>query len=278
MESLLKAEIKKSRKKEIYFLIFLIFLFFILNYKFFDRLVISFFSSEEALITEKVCFVERVIDGDTIVACQNTTRLLGINTPEKGERFYKEAKEYLSKRIENKSVTLRFSNEKYDKYGRVLAYVYLGEECINSKIIENGFANPYFLQEKDFHFKEFFESWEICLKKNRGICTISKDSCSKCISLEKLDPIKEKVVIKNNCDFSCNLNKWSIKDEGRKIFFFSEYSLYPNSEVSILVSNEKISSKKELIWKREDTVWTDSGDTLFLRDSMGELVLWKNYS
>lgn len=276
MEQLLKSEIKKSYKKEIKLLLVLIFLFLSLNYSFFDEKLKAFFSTEDFLIKEKICFVERVIDGDTIVACGNNTRLLGINTPEKGEKFYLEAKEYLIKRVENKSVTLYFSNEKYDKYGRVLAYVYLENECINSKIIENGFANPYF-PTKDSYYKPFFESWEICIKKNKGICTASKNVCKNCIELKLLDPIKEKVILKNNCFFSCNLSNWSIKDEGRKIFLFGDFSLLGNSEVSIIVSNKNFSSK-EIIWKREDTVWTDSGDTLFLRDSGGDLVLWKNYS
>ncbi len=277
MEQLLNAEIKKSYKKEIKILLILIISFFIINYYYFDEKLKLFFSTEDFLIKEKVCFVERVIDGDTIVACQNTTRLLGINTPEKGEKFYLEAKEYLSKRIENRSVTLVFSKEKYDKYGRVLAYVYLENECINSKIIENGFANPYFPTEKDSYYKKFFQSWEICIKKNKGICESSKDICKNCIEIKSIDSIKEKVILKNNCLFSCNLSKWSIKDEGRKMFFFSDFFISGNEEIFILVSN-KNSSSKEIIWKREDTVWTDSGDTLFLRDSMGELVLWKNYS
>lgn len=276
MEPLLNAEIKKSYKKEIKILSILFLSFFIINYSYLDEKLKLFFSTEDFLIKEKVCFVERVIDGDTIVACQNTTRLLGINTPEKGEKFYNEAKEYLSKRIENRSVTLVFSKEKYDKYGRVLAYVYLGEECINSKIIENGFANPYFPEEKDSNYKKFFQSWEICIKKNKGICESSSNLCKNCIEIKLLDPIKEKVILKNICLFSCNLLNWSIKDEGRKTFFFDDFFLLGNEEISIVVSN-KNSSSKERIWKREDTVWTDSGDTLFLRDSLGKLVLWRNY-
>ena len=39
--------------------------------------------------------VRRVIDGDTIVAESRSIRLLGINTPERGEEYYLEAKEFL---------------------------------------------------------------------------------------------------------------------------------------------------------------------------------------
>ena len=32
-----------------------------------------------------------------------------------------------------------------------------------------------------------------------------------------------------------------------------------------------------LFWTGEDYVWTDSGDTIFLRDEKGKLVFWENY-
>lgn len=277
MGDLLKSEIKKDYKKKIFIFGGLVFLFFLLFYNQIDGFVIDFFSSEEFLAREEICFVERVIDGDTIVACNQTVRMLGINAPEKGERFSIEAKEYLSKRIENKSVTLKFSEEKYDKYKRILAYVYLDDECINSRLIENGLANPYFPSKKDKNFKKFFDSWNVCLERKKGICTHSKNACSKCIVLEELDFIEERVVLRNICGFQCNISGWSIKDEGRKLFFFDEFYLNPGNIVKIIVSNKTNKKVNELIWKRNDNVWTDSGDTLFLRDSEGDLVLWRNY-
>jgi len=276
MEQLLKAEIKKSYKKELKFSLLLFIFLFILNYSYLDEKLKNFFSSEDFLVKEKMCFVERVIDGDTIVACGNNTRLLGINTPEKKEKFYLEAKDYLSKRIENKTVKLVFSKEKYDKYGRVLAYIYLDDSSINSEMIEKGFANPYFPQGTDFNFKNFFESWEKCIKSSNGLCSFSKDKCSKCISLEELDPIKERVIIKNNCDFVCNISGWSIKDEGRKSFIFKETFILPMKVVLVYVSSKQ-KDIEGILWNRTDSVWTDSGDTLFLRDSKGDLVLWENY-
>lgn len=276
MGQLLRAEVKKSYKREIKIISILFVLFLALNHSYLDKQLELFFSNDDSLVNEEGCFVERVVDGDTIVACENTTRLLGINTPEKGERFYSEAKRYLSERIENKTVKLTFSKEKYDKYGRVLAYIYFNDSLINAEIIENGFANPYFPSEKDSKHKQFFDSWERCVENSKGICKSSTDRCSKCIVLKKLDSVKEEVILKNNCQFVCNISGWSIKDEGRKNFIFKETLIFPKKEILIYVSSTE-KHNGGILWNRTDSVWTDSGDTLFLRDSKGDLVLWKNY-
>ena len=80
----------------------------------------------------------------------------------------------------------------------------------------------------------------------------------------------------NKCDFDCNLKDWTIKDEGRKKFNFGEFILEGNGKVKIKVG-EGINQKDILFWRGESYVWTSTGDTLFLRDNKGRLVLWKNY-
>ena len=80
---------KKTRRNYKLLLYFLILLLIAINYPIIDRAVKGYF------IDYEVGIVERVIDGDTIVVNGTTVRLLGINCPEKGERYYGEAKEYL---------------------------------------------------------------------------------------------------------------------------------------------------------------------------------------
>src|SRR3989338_8519092 len=76
--------------------------------------------------------VTNVIDGDTIVISGGErVRLLGIDTPEKGEFFYKEGKARLEELIENKNVTLEKEGDNKDKYGRLLRYIFLNDTNIN---------------------------------------------------------------------------------------------------------------------------------------------------
>jgi micrococcal nuclease len=99
--------------------------------------------------------VIKVYDGDTITigaillnkAYRFSVRLRGIDTPEikGGSPHEKElavkARDELSKRIMNKIVTLK--NIETEKYGRILADVYLEDECMNEWLIKEGYAKNY---------------------------------------------------------------------------------------------------------------------------------------
>ncbi len=250
-------------------LILLLVLLFILNYNFLDNKL------EEFFIDDDVKLIVRVIDGDTVeVESEEVVRLLGINTPEKGEDYYREAKEFLEGFVLNKSVRLVYGKEKKDMYGRTLAYLFLRDVNVNQKIIENGLGNFYYLSDKDVYFNGFVDVWEKCLERNINLCEKSKNVCADCVLLKELDFIEEKVVLENSCSFACDLDGWTIKDEGRKKFVFENFIL--KDKVSIIVGESEDSSNV-LFWNRKDYVWTDSGDTLFLRDDKNKLVLWENY-
>ena len=71
---------------------------------------------------------------------------------------------------------------------------------------------------------------------------------------------------------------WEIKDEGRKVFVFPEFVLRKGESVRVIVSKEgEEDNGNDIFWNVKSYVWTDSGDTLFLRDRDGKLVLWENY-
>lgn len=91
--------------------------------------------------------VLRVIDGDTIeVEKLGKVRYIGVNTPEtkhpsRGpEPFGREAYEANKRLVENKTVKLELDAGERDKYGRILAYVYVGNVFVNAWLVENGYA------------------------------------------------------------------------------------------------------------------------------------------
>ncbi len=248
----------------------MIIFFFVINYKFFDNTLENFFEGSEMV------FVERVIDGDTIVVNSSSIRLLGINSPERGEKYYEEAKNFLVKEILNKTVELKFGKDRYDKYNRLLAYVFLGEKNVNLGLVEKGFANFYFPSGKDVYYGDFEKAWENCLNSNKNLCEKSQDVCAECIELKEFDFENEVLVFYNLCSFDCDLTGWGIKDQGRKNFIFSSFVLKPFSEGKVVVGNGRDNSTT-LFWKGEDYVFTKTGDSLFLRDGEGRLVLWGDY-
>ncbi len=199
---------------------------------------------------------------------------MGINAAERGQEYYQEAKVFLEELILNKTVKLEFGKDKYDKYNRLLAYVFLDEENINLRLIKKGFANFYFPSGKDIYYENFKKAWEDCIKENINLCEKSGDKCAGCIEILKFKG--QTVVFRNMCDFDCELTGWEIKDEGRKTFIFENFVLGAGKEVSIEVG-EGINTEDVLFWMNEDYVWTNTGDTLFLRDDEGLLVLWEEY-
>jgi micrococcal nuclease len=86
-----------------------------------------------------------VSDGDTITVMHDgrgeKIRLYGIDCPESGQAFGKKAKQLTSQLIFNKQVNVEPTA--IDKYGRTVAFIKLGEMCLNEELIVAGLAWVY---------------------------------------------------------------------------------------------------------------------------------------
>jgi len=95
--------------------------------------------------------VARVVDGDTVRVVINgqeeAIRLIGVDTPEtvhptRGEEPYgREASDFTKGLLEGRSVYLEFDVEERDRFGRLLAYLYIDDA--------NGAWQPIF----NMHFR-----------------------------------------------------------------------------------------------------------------------------
>lgn len=95
--------------------------------------------------------VYNVVDGDTIdveldlgfrLSIKQRLRLNGIDTPERGQPGFNEAKEALAKYILNKDVLV--TTYKTSKYGYYLADIEFDNQKINNLMVEEGYAKRYF--------------------------------------------------------------------------------------------------------------------------------------
>ena len=105
--------------------------------------------------------VERVVDGDTLkLTSGDRIRLIGIDTPEVHysnkllrdskksgtdikdiQQLGKQASDFTKKLVGRKKVWLEFDVERKDKYGRLLAYVYLEDGTfVNAEIMKEGYG------------------------------------------------------------------------------------------------------------------------------------------
>lgn len=98
-------------------------------------------------------FCPYVVDGDTIdVNGVGRIRLVGVNTPERGQPGYQEAKDFVKNLCLYKTVYLDMDNEKhYDKYGRVLAVVYAGNTNVNAELLKRGYAEVMYIPPSEFN-------------------------------------------------------------------------------------------------------------------------------
>ena len=88
--------------------------------------------------------VTRVIDGDTIVVEGGYhVRYIGIDTPEKEQPYYEEAKQYNQELVDGETVRLEKDVTDKDKFDRLLRYVYVGSVFVNAELVRQGYAQVY---------------------------------------------------------------------------------------------------------------------------------------
>ncbi len=100
-------------------------------------------------LREGTYVVERVVDGDTLLLANGArVRLQGVDTPETKkpnhpvEPFGPEASAFTRRFVAQGggTVRLQFDRERLDRYGRFLAYVWVGDRMLNEELVRAGLA------------------------------------------------------------------------------------------------------------------------------------------
>ena len=98
--------------------------------------------------------ITRVIDGDTLIIDQTTIRLSLVNSPERDEPGYQEAKDFASTvcPVGSNAEFVEDSWQPTDKYGRALGLVFCNDMFLNELLLTNGHANisTYFCDKSEF--------------------------------------------------------------------------------------------------------------------------------
>lgn len=226
--------------------------------------------------------VSRVVDGDTLeLEDGRHVRLLGINTPEVNEFFYKEATEYLKQLLADKQISLEKAGK--DKYGRTLGYVYADKTLVNLEMVKTGLSHKYILPADDKFYGDFKAAEDDAKAKQLGIWKSQKLLCISVVSFnydaegnDNKNLNDEYVTFRNVCNYTVDMSGWEIKDEGTNIHKIKPFTLPPSSEISIHSGSGK-NSNSNLYWNSRRAIWNNDKDTLFLRDNNGTLVLAFNY-
>ena len=125
---------------------------------------------------EKVKLV-KCIDGDTAIFKigkeEEKVRFLAINTPEnskdKKETYGEEASNYTCKKLTNaEKIELEYdpNSDKRDKYGRILAWVFIDDKLLQEDLVAKGYAEIKYVY-KDYLYVEKLEKREAKAKEKK---------------------------------------------------------------------------------------------------------------
>lgn len=123
--------------------------------------------------------VTRVVDGDTLVvrgpSGTERVRLLGVNTPETHhpdrpvECFGPEAATFTGRVLTGRSVVLEDDVERFDRYGRRLAYVLLEGRRFNDRLLRRGLARLLVIPPNGRHRRAMLEAEMAARRAGRGL-------------------------------------------------------------------------------------------------------------
>jgi len=237
--------------------------------------------------------VSRVLDGDTIeIEGGERVRYLGINAPESGQPFSTEATRENERLVAGRAVNLEFDVQTQDRYGRLLAYIWLGNTLINREIVKNGYAVIETIQPnvkyQDSILAVQQEARDACRGLWAGLCSQkSEGSCIKIANINADAPGNDNenkngewIEIRNSCGQSVSMSGWLLKDSSASNKYeFGNFTL-ESAKSLIIYSGCSTDTKDKLYWQCPEgnyAVWNNTGDHAFLYDGSDNLVTEYQY-
>jgi micrococcal nuclease len=138
-------------------------------------------SAAEDKLYSDAATVIKVSDGDTVTATIGDetvkVRLIGVDTPEsvspdesRNVPFGKVAAKFTSGQLLGKDVILKTDVSEYDKYGRLLAYVYLPDGTFyNELLVREGYARVMTVPPNIAHAEDFLAAEKAAREDGLGI-------------------------------------------------------------------------------------------------------------
>lgn len=241
--------------------------------------------------------VVHVTDGDTIEVSQDgevaTVRLIGINAPEQGECFAEEAQAGLAELIAGRDIRLVTDTSDTDRYGRLLRYVHVGPTDVNRQMVDRGLALARRYPPDTARADELDAAQDDAQRSGRGMWSpesgcVAPPGTGQGLELavnadapgdDGRNLNGEWVEIRNVGTRRHDLSGWGLKDESAS----HRYTFPAGSDVGpgqTLVVRSGCGDDRplELHWcAQRSAIWNNDGDTAFLLDPEGRVVLQHRY-
>ena len=232
-----------------------------------------------------------VADGDTLDVDMGEetieVRLIGVNTPERGECYAQEPLDYLIDQIKNKEVGLEMFD--IDQFGRTLGSVWLGDELINLTLVTEGMgigqtpddANPYsdlLMEAEESAFQSSKGLWSpAACQSSGGVPNITIDMARSQVNPPGPDDsvlADEFVVLVNAGDEAVDMSGWTLRDESsrNRLTFRTGTTLDPGATISVASD-----CSTDPGWCGDQSIWNNDGDLVLLLNENGTVVARARY-
>jgi micrococcal nuclease len=243
--------------------------------------------------------VTEVVDGDTIEVAQGprtmTVRLIGINAPEANECWADEATDALTELVGHGPVWLTVDTSDVDRYDRALRYVVNADgDDVGARLVEQGAAIATSYPPDTANDARYALLQAAARLDGRGLW--APEACGPRLSVVRTPAVvdidihpdaagddnvnlnDEWVRFVNAGDADLDLDHWTVADESASHrYTFAELVLPPGAAVT-LFTGCGTDTESERYWCNADSaVWNNGGDTVFLRDPLGNIVASRSY-
>ena len=162
--------------------------------------------NEDKILEKVKAKFEKCVDGDTAVFNINGTstkfRFLAVDTPEtihptkKNEEFGKNASEYTCNKIKKaESIEIEYEDEKLDKYGRSLGWIWLDGSLLQKELIEIGYAEVAYIYGNYKYTQELCNIQTKAIENGYGIWSLADRKEGYCSTLRETPETKKTIAV-----------------------------------------------------------------------------------
>lgn len=229
--------------------------------------------------------VLQVKDGDgCLLEDGRRVRYLGMNAPETGDPHAEQATRANNALVGGKTVRLEFSRPRQDDHGRMLAYVFVDETFVNEALVRRGHAHlsypiaarylPRLCQAQDEARAAGLGIWaKAAVGADLAIVEVHADAEGN----DRHNLNDEFIALAHHGQTPINLTGWTVSDTANHRYLFPGFTLAAEARVILRTGLGK-STETELFWGSRSPIWNNTGDTIFIRDDQGNLMLSHVYS
>jgi endonuclease YncB( thermonuclease family) len=203
--------------------------------------------------------IVRIVDGDTLIIDYNgveeRVRLIGVDTPEsvhpdatKNSEFGKIASDFSKKYLDGKEVSLELDVQERDKYGRILAYVYVGGQMYNKILLQEGMAKVATYPPNVRYVDDFKALEKTAREGNKGLWAYSDDSANISAPTTPIVTPNNSTSSNQYTDESGNgLIKGNISSSGEKIYHMPGMRDYNKTKIDISKGEKWFKTEQEAL-------------------------------